>query len=632
MAKTTAGEIVYKVTLDKSSVKEIQAGAKEIEKSLGDAGKKAGNSFLSNLGSVVKATAVVKIFNGITSAISGAMDSAISRMDTLNNFPKVMQGLGYSAESAGSSIETISDHLDGLPTTLDGMVAGVQNLAATMGNLADGEVNATSVGLALNDMLLAGGKGTQMASNAMEQYNQMLAVGKVDMQAWRSVVNAAPGQMDQLAKSMLGAEAGQAQLYEALQKGTVTFDQLNAEIVKLDKEGGAGFDSFAKQAITGTQGLGTQLDNIRTSLTKVVTAALQGTDIEKPLKQLGDRITAVIPTLVQGFSQAAVAIANVIPELIPPIMDAIMVATPQIVDGIVAVIVSLADYLPQFLQSLIDFVLVLVDAIVEQLPTLLNAVVEGIIGAVLTITKPENLQRVLQAAIKLLLAIVDAIPDIIVALVDALPDIITNIVSFLTNPENIGMIIGAAVELFFGLVKAVPKILGSLLGAFGTLVGNLWNGITGMFGKFAADFGNFIAGIFKGAINGVIGFIEGFVNTPINILNGFIDIINGAFGWIGVNLGKIDTIKLPRLATGGIVPATAGGQLILAGEGGEDEWVVPESKMASLIEQLSGRETGGGDTYNIYVDGVFATSEIERRKVADQIVDAIEQNRRARFA
>ena len=74
-----------------------------------------------------------------------------------------------------------------------------------------------------------------------------------------------------------------------------------------------------------------------------------------------------------------------------------------------------------------------------------------------------------------------------------------------------------------------------------------------MFGQFAANFGQFITGIFKGAINGMISFIENFINTPINLINGFLDIINGAFGFLGVNIGHIDLIHLPRLASGGLV-------------------------------------------------------------------------------
>ena len=266
------------------------------------------------------------------------------------------------------------------------------------------------------------------------------------------------------------------------------------------------------------------------------------------------------------------------------------------------------------------------------LPQLLPQIVSAIYQIATMLTSPQNLQMILQAGIELLMALVKAIPEMVVAVVNALPDLITNIVSFLVDPANIAMIIQAAIELFFGLVKAVPQILGALLGAFGKLVGNLWDGIKGMFGDFAGKFGEFITGIFKGAINGILGFIEGFINTPINILNGFIDIINGAFGWIGVNLGKIDTIKLPRLASGGIVPATPGGQIIMAGEAGEDEWVVPESKMASLIEQLNkgNDDEENNTTFNFTFNGVLGTPS-ELRELAVTFHDKYEEVKKARM-
>ena len=165
--------------------------------------------------------------------------------------------------------------VDGLPTRLQDMTTNVQTLAATMGNLASGEVNATTVGKAFNDMMLAGGQGTAAASNAFTQYTQMLAVGKVDQMAWNSVVTAAPGQMDKLAKSMLGAEANQKTLYKALQDGSVTFDQMNEAIVRLDKEGGEGFASFEDQARNATKGIGTSMDNAKNRITSALAGIIQ---------------------------------------------------------------------------------------------------------------------------------------------------------------------------------------------------------------------------------------------------------------------------------------------------------------------------------------------------------------------
>ncbi|MCE0510842.1 tape measure protein [Microbacterium sp. KKR3/1] len=203
--------------------------------------------------------------------VTGSIDAAIKRVDTLNNFPKIMANLGYSADDAKASIDKISKSLIGLPTTLDGMASAVQQLAPLTGSLGE----ATDLSLALNNALLAGGKSTEIQANAMEQYVQQLAIGKVDMTAWRSMVSAMPGQMDQLSKSLLGANAKQTDLYAAMQSGSVTFDQFNAAILALNKDGYSGFASFAEQAKSATDGIATSQANLATAVTRTLATIIQ---------------------------------------------------------------------------------------------------------------------------------------------------------------------------------------------------------------------------------------------------------------------------------------------------------------------------------------------------------------------
>ena len=271
MASSTVGTAVIKLSFDGSDVKaELSKTSSDFKQAGTEAGATFGNALTVAMGSLIS-----KGVSKVISAVSSNLDSAINRVDVINNFPKVMQSLGFSTDEAASSIKTISDRLDGLPSTLNGVVSDVQKLTATMGNLNTGMVNATSLGLALNDMFLAGGKGTEAASNAMEQYNQMLAQGKPDMQSWRSILNAAPGQLKQLAQTLLGAKANQQDLYEALQKGNVTFAQMNEAIVRLDKEGGKGFASYEKQARSATGGVGTALENVQNRISKAIAKVIE---------------------------------------------------------------------------------------------------------------------------------------------------------------------------------------------------------------------------------------------------------------------------------------------------------------------------------------------------------------------
>lgn len=622
-SSATVGTAVVKLSFDGKNVKaELNGVTKDIETAGKDSGSRFGGAWAIAAGNLI-AKGVTKV----ASMVTNSMGNAINRLDTLNNFPKVMTSLGYSAEQADKSVSTMADSLDGLPTTLDQMSSDVQKLAASMGNLAEGEVNATSVGIGLNNMFLAGGKGTETASRAMEQYNQMLSRGKVDMQSWNSMVDAAPGQMNQLAQSILGANAKQTDLYEAMQKGKVTFDDLNGAIVKLSNEGGEGFESFANQAVAATGGIATQIQNVQATITKITTAALSGdlSNIDALIDQLTSRVGALAPTLVQGFTGAFGALTKALPsmikELLPVVMDGIQQLVMVIVEAIPEIVNILTESIPLFMDGLMQ----LMDAIVEALPTIIPQIIEALTNLITTIalqlTRPDFLQLLLQASITAFMSLVKAIPQILTALIQALPQIITNIVSFLLDPANLAMIIDAAIQLFMGLVMAVPQILGALIGAFGDLVGNLWNNITSMFGEFAANFGEFIGGIFKGAINGVLQFIENIINGPIDIINGFLGVINDAFGFLGVNIGKIDRISLPRLAEGGIaLSATTaiigeqGKEAVIPLENNTDNWAGLLAQ--TLVDEMDQENLGGGgvtiEKQEFYINNDMDAEDIGR--------------------
>ena len=350
-------------------------------------------------------------------------------------------------------------------------------------------------------------------------------------------------------------------------------------------------------------------------------------------KNIMPRLQTALKGAVRLVGELAPMIIEALPPLFEALLPAIVEATVGLMNSFIAVLPEIIQMLVGMLPTFIDAIMQIVNGILAYLPQLILALQQLVIGIANALIQPNNLTLILKSGITLLLALVKAVPELIQNMAEALPEFIDSIVAFLTEPSTIKLIIKAGIELFMGLVKAVPQILGSLFSAFATLIGNLWNRLTGLFKAFAGKFGDAIGGVFRGAINGVLSFIEGFVNAPIDIINGFIDTINGAFGAIGVNIGKIGRISLGRMATGGIVPSTAGGRLILAGEGGQDEWVVPESKMASMVEQLTSRANGigagQGVTINVY--GTFATSDAEQRHVAEQIYDKLQEINKTRM-
>lgn len=257
--------------------------------------------------------ASIGAFSTLTSAamssISSHVGDAVSRFDTLNQYPRTMELLGYSTESAESSIAKMSDRLSTLPTRLDDMAGTVQGIVAITGDLDQ----ATDAGLALNDMLVASGSSTQLTTAAMEQFRQMLAKGKPEMEDWKSLTSAMPGQMSQLAKAMLGPTATANDLYAALGGGktdpTLTMDDLLEAMIRLDNEGGEGITSFREQAETAAGGVQTAISNMGNAVTKGITGIMD---------EIGrDNISGVLGDIKGGINDAFGLARDVMGEVVP---------------------------------------------------------------------------------------------------------------------------------------------------------------------------------------------------------------------------------------------------------------------------------------------------------------------------
>lgn len=274
-----------------------------------NAGRQAAQNYASGFGGATGA--IMGIVSSVTSraldAISGSIASAVNRVDTIANFPKIMQSVGYSADEARTTIERLSAGIDGLPTSLDAIVGSVQKIAPVSGSLA----TATDVALAFNNALLAGGKSQEVMNSAFEQYSQMLSTGRVDMQSWKILAQAMPGQLNQIAKALLGANANQADLYKAMQSGAITFDQFNNAIVSLNNEGLPGYASFAEQARISTESIGTAWTNVQNRINKAVA---------KIIDHIGQ---ANIAGAINNFSSSFSGIADTVITYLDPVISTV---------------------------------------------------------------------------------------------------------------------------------------------------------------------------------------------------------------------------------------------------------------------------------------------------------------------
>lgn len=183
-------------------------------------------------------------------------------------------------------------------------------------------------------------------------------------------------------------------------------------------------------------------------------------------------------------------------------------------------------------------------------------------------------------------------------------------------------VIEPVADFFVGLWEGIKKIFSKVGEFFKNVFTTAWNNIKNVFSNVKAFFsnifstivdvfktigtkiGNVVGSAFKAAINGALSLIEGILNTPIKAINGLLSIINKV---PGINIPKINTIKLPRLANGGIVNNPGKGVMMgnyIAGEAGR-EGILPLSDPTAMAQL--GKEIGKwitvNNTSNTYLDG-----------------------------
>lgn len=651
-----AGQIEYKVTVDTSGLKsgldDAKKEAKTFSSTLADVGKTGAKA----LGTALKAGAIAS-----TGAIVGLVKTATSGFAEFEQLyggvetlfgAKGAENVEEYAQMTGKSVDSVRGEFNKL--------MDAQNLV-----IANADQAYKTAGLSMNEYL---SQATSFSASLLQSLNgDTVKTAKVTDMAIIDMAdnaNKMGTSLESIQNAYAGFSKGQYMLLDNLKLGYGgTKTEMERLLTDATKISGVKYDInnlndvfeaiHVKQGelgITGTtakeasETISGSLGMMKSAWSNLVSGLGDtSADFDSLLKNfidsvgtLGKNLLPVVKTALKGVVRLIKELAPQIIAMLPPLFAELL---PAVIEATTGLISALVQNFPAILQVLMDSLPMLIDAvmqiangIIEALPQLLVILTQLVLGIAQGLIQPNNLKMILNAGVELLWGLIEAIPQMLDALAVALPDIISSIVTFLLDPENMLKIVEAGVAIFMGLVMAVPKILTSLLSAFAELFRTLWTKLTTMFSEFAGNFGAKIGGVFKNAINHVLAFIENFINAPIDIINGFVDTINSAFGAVGVNIGKIGRVSLGRMASGGIVPSTAGGRLILAGEGGQDEWVVPESKMASMIEQINERTNsgvGGGVTINVF--GTFATSEAEQRRVAEQIYDKLQEINKARM-
>ena len=443
--------------------------------------EKSTQSMSASLGQLTKSFTLgnlaAKAITKTISVMSANMDSAIKRVDIMNNFPKVMSNLGISAEDSAEVIKDLSKRLQGLPTTMDSAAQAVQRFTSKNGDVKQSE----KLFLAVNNAILAGGASSEIQASAMEQLSQAYAKGKPDMMEWRSLMTAMPAQLKQVATAMGYVDADA--LGEALRNGSISMDDFINTMMRMNTEGVNGFKSFDEQARNATGGIQTSITNMKTAFVRGVADMI--TKVDEALQPFGG-LKGVIQEVGKVGEQAFKKIGDVLAWVIPKLIE------------IGSWIIKNKEWLMPLTIAVVSF-----------------------IAAFKTISTVISIINAVKTAFALLNVVMLANPiGIIIALIAALVAVFI----YLWNHceafrnfwiglwENIKQVVAIWVEGFKIMINGIVNFFGGIINWFKGMFNNWINGWRLIL--------NFIAGV-PGAI------INFFTSLPGKMLNVGLDIVKG---------------------------------------------------------------------------------------------------------
>lgn len=621
---TQVGEAVVKLTFDG---KDVKASLSKTSTQIENSGKQSGLAW-GNAWSVAAGSLISKAVSKISGIISSNLDTAIKRVDIINNFPKMMSNMGISASDSQKSIEKLSNKLMGLPTSLQAGVSAVERFTSKNGDVK----KSTDLFLALNNAVLAGGAPMDQQATAMEQLAQAYAKGKPDMMEWRSAMTAMPAQLNQVAEAMGFGKNGADKLGEALRKGEVSMDDFMNTITRMNTEGVNGFKTFEEQARNSTGGIGTALENVKNRVAQAIGKVIEAigsskianaiNDISSHFGDIADKVVDIVKFLsankwilefVGAFVGTLVAIGTAL-----KIINAVLAISPLtwIIAGIAAIVAGIVllikygDKISEWIHTNLPWLGSILDgigaffgvigqhisALVGMIANLWNSVIYPIVQAIVNFLGP-----VLGALFNVAVSSFNTIISIFTGVFNTIFGVIETAIGVFTGFwETIG---SGAQDAW----NAITGIFSNLASFFGSIFSNAWNAVKKVFstgGKIFMGIVDGIAKAFRTIVNAIITGINKVVALPFNAINGFLQKIHDIdilgvkpFEWVGT----INVPQIPLLAKGGYADGAtnaiigeAGKEVVLPLEQNTDNWAgLLAGELAQQFEKMdstSGRE------------------------------------------
>ena len=206
----------------------------------------------------------------------------------------------------------------------------------------------------------------------------------------------------------------------------------------------------------------------------------------------------------------------------------------------------------------------------------------------------------------------DGLKGVAYAVLDSFRDMTNNLLSLLEYVcGKIGLDISGIIQIAKNYVTNLFAILKDAVSGNVDAFVRVWQGIIEFIsGTFSQDWEMAWTGIkdiLAGVLNGIITLFENATNLCRNNINSILDLMQeltsfklpdwlGGFEFKGINIPRLDKIKLPRLATGAVIPPNREFLAVLGDQKQGNNIEAPESAIEAAVARGMAQYGGGNQT------------------------------------
>ena len=502
---------------NEAELKKQTAALDELEnqtEETGDATEDAGDKFagLKAAGGIA-AGAIAAVGAACVGAVTAFFALAESTREARNNMAKLETGFeqaGHSAEAATNTYNELYGVLgdDGQATEA---AAHLAQLADTEEDLATWTNIATGVYATFGDSLPI--EGLTEAANETAKTGALTGgladalnwagVSEDEFQASLDACNSEQERQALITSTLNGLYAESAEAYKENNAEIIAANEAQANLNSALNELGA----IAEPIMTTLKTLAADLLTTITPFVSLIGEGLAGAfaGADGAADSLAEGLNGLITTALQKIVEIAPFIIETILSLFPVLLTEILGQLPNILQTIITIVGNVAQSLGQMLPTLIP---VIIDAVIMCAETLID-----------------NIDMIIDAGIALIIGLADGLLVALPRLIEKIPVIIEKLITAITNnlPKLLQMGVDLTLKLAAGIVQAIPQLVSKIPQIITSIVSGLKDAIP----KIKEVGKNLIEGLWNGIkdmTTWIKNKIKGFGESVVNGLKDFFGI------------------------------------------------------------------------------------------------------------